>query len=206
MKKFVVAVMLVAVLCAGAFAEESADIFGENHDKTYTNTVMGATAAFGKNWKIFSREEIAAFARAMSSSSSLTEKEILDNNLPLFVATLGEGIMNVNITVDRIDPMSKALIAKSRDMFVELFSEHAAASLVRANTESGIKDINVKKVTLFFLGAGCPGVYMTAKARDIPIFQKQAIHITEDYIFYVTATSLIKDKTDDILNRFERIQ
>ena len=201
MKKAAV-LALVLVLCAlPVWGTDSEDILGEIDGSIYRNMVMGAEAKFGDKWRLLSREEIAALAGAVSSTSPGV-KEILEKNIPLFVAMAGGGIMNVNITIDSINDAGRALIATSRDLFADLFMDRAAEGMKRSNEQQGLEDSVIKKITVRFLDEECPALSMTATYRKVPMFQKQVMFLTNNYIFNVTATSVASDKTDEILSLF----
>ena len=205
MKKFFVVALFCVLLSATAWAYESDDILGETRDGTYTNTVMGAEAHFNQKWKVLSREEISALAGSISSASP-TAKEILEKNLPVFVAVAGGGLLNVNITIDRLNEASKALIAMSSDLFVDMFMNRAAAGMASANKANGFEDSNIEIVKVRFLETECPGLFMTAKTHDMPVFQRQVMYRTDDYIFNVTFTSVGGNMTDGMLGMFRKLK
>ena len=201
MKRFSALVFALVLAALPALGSDSPEVLGEVADGVYTNKVMGAEAKFSGKWRVLSREEIAVIAGAASTLSP-EEKEIMESSLPIFAAVYGDGIMNINITTDKISDIGKAVIEASSDLFVKMFQDRAAESIRNSNEGPDTEDLKVEKVTLLFLGEECPGAAVTSKYRGIPMYQKQAMLITENYIFNVTATSIIEDKTDYMLSLF----
>ena len=202
-KVFLVVAVCAALFAVPALALESEDILGENNNGVYTNKVMGAEAKFSKDWKIFTPREIAALTGAISSTTP-TAKEILENNSPFFLAITGDGMSNINITADTLNPTGKALIAESRDLFVEIRMNVAVEGIRRANSANKLENVAIERVSVNFLDEKCPAVLVTGTYRDITMYQKQVMFLTENYIFNVTATSVGKDRTEDMLSLFRK--
>ena len=203
MKKFMLVVAFCVALCGAAAAEEADDVLGESRDGVYTNKVMGAEAKFGKDWKIFSRNEIAAIGGAVSSTSP-TAKEMLEKSMTFFLAATLDGTRNINITADEINTMGKALIVESKDLFVEMHMNMAMEGMRSANSANDLEDFVVERDSVNFLDEQRPAVRMTGTYRKIPMYQKQVMFLAENYILNITATSVGKDRTDEMLSMFHK--
>ena len=190
------------MLCTGAWAQNDADVMGEIRGTSYLNKAMGAEASFNNGWRLMGVKEASALVGAVVKDvPSLAQ--VLKSNIPVFVAMAQDGTANLTVNVGKISVAETLMIAASKDAFVNEYYDRASADLIKSYAAMGFTDVRNTKEAVRFLGQEHPGMRITSRTQNGPMYQKQVLYFTDDYLFNITATSRLFDVTDELLDMFK---
>ncbi|MBQ7170113.1 MAG: hypothetical protein IJR63_09470 [Synergistaceae bacterium] len=204
MRKFrAVLIVLALLLCQSAFAADESYIIGRVRNGMYTNQSLGVRAYFGENWKILSRREIARLNGVVMSASP-TLAELTNGKVPSFCAVTADNTAIVTIEITNLGVMGSAVVSESVNEELDALIRQISGKLSQAYSEMGYTDVKIDRANVTFTGRKYPGIIVTAKAKGVPLYQKQAVCIKGEYCYQVTATSTRLDITDKLLGMFRR--
>ena len=206
-RAYFLAAIACLVICCSACAEEADTAYytGEVKDGVYINRAIGAEAYFDDNWRVLSQKDIAALM-GLAASSSPTLEELVKRNMPVFVVAAKDGTANVNIVIVKVGAQMMELLSDPDSVFMDMFIGGAEQGVSKMYTEMGVKDFTVERIKTKFLGTEHPGVFSKAQVNQlITQYQKQVVCFSGEYAITLTVTSLVTDKTDDMLAMFRKL-
>lgn len=203
MKKFLVFALVMLMLFTGqSYGDSKTEIYGEVKDGVYRNKTLGAEAYFSENWQIFSREQIAALmGNAAESSETLRNMEGVQT--PTFYAASTDGLANINIVVNNIGVIGHMMTPEYEKTAADEIFKNAADNIKKIYSEMGVEESDLKQTEVNFTGRKHHGFYYSSKTKGVSMYQKQVVCFRGEYMYMITATSVVADITDNLLGMFK---
>ena len=182
------------------------ELLGKQTDTSYENAYFGLRYDTPADWYLLSREEIAtimgiaatsfddeAMANMFKETGYVTDLYSMDTNPAIEGTTT---FNNVNITIQDIGKLYGIMYDEKQ------LAEASANTVVEALKAQGLTDINTDLSETEFIGKNCVALTITSKAGDVDMYQKQVYLKKDSAVACVTATTLGKDTTGEILSAF----
>ena len=206
MKKLICLVLACTlVFCCAGTALALGDIltldalltFGEVDGSTYKNATLGYGCTL-EGWNFATAEDIASIN---GLSKILLSEDVQDYlaNTSIFIdmlASTENGMSNINIGIERIDAVYGTSVS------IDEIVHQNMATLQNFVTQMGYTDPVLEKVTVLIDGTEHLGLALSGKCMGLPVYQKVAFVPCGDYLIMITASSFVKDRSDEIFASF----
>lgn len=207
MKKFyAVPVCLVCMFFMASSAlsmtPDEIKILGSMNNGTYTNETLGLTVSFdAERWRMMTEEEMLEIMKTKLPDNLSEMDKALKYHVPVFQAVTTKGSLNVNITVNDIG-MASTVASWNPSVFLKSFLGGMSRTLEKSYHDSGMEDVSFDITIVNFIGSEHHVLHSKMKYRNVPMYQKQVAVLAGKYVYLISATSLITDRTDEILAMF----
>ena len=197
-------IIVVTLLCSQVFAADQSYVFGSMRNGTYTNQQLGVKAYFSENWRILSHEEIARL-NAFDPSASSTMEKYKTGEIPFFYAMSTDNLAHVMIFLVNLGVMGgNAMTPKESKQAIDDAAQELTKMITTSLNEAGFTDVKSKSVNVSLAGSKYAGFSTSGKKQGVDMYQKAAICHKDEYLYCVSAMSIMNDITDKLLAMFKR--
>ena len=165
----------------------------------YVNDFISLQCELDDEWDIYTHEQLAQLSGVVSDMFTDEEvRELVEDSSSVFVyyAENLQTYASVNITVSNTESYGAALT--DHDELVDAISEQMPEMLA----QSYMEDIVCKPDTFSFCGEDEYGIYISATAYGLPMYERQVIIVEGTYTIALTVCTYMEDTTMDLLKLF----
>ena len=187
-------------------AEDGTAILGSYENGVYTNRYVGITYAVPENWTFQTAEELQALSETTMESLKQTQiGSALDGvsqlTVMMSVSEIGD---NINIMLQYTE-YNVLFATMSEEELVDLNLSQKDA-LISSFAQMGIDVTVIEKVTVNYLGQEHTALYTAGSIQAIPVHFLQIMDYSKgDYAIVITATSLLENNTQTMLDALQPI-
>ncbi len=204
--RIIISILLVILLLTGistvAFAEDSADIFGEVSGRNYSNTFFGFQFEGTSEWYLLDAEETAQVMGyaldAVFSDTELAEQLSESGAVYDFMAIKLDGSGDsVNVVLQDAGVLYGAIL--KIDVVLNLIK----AQLEQTLADAGYQDVSIKQESVVFAGEERPSFFIKGTLSGIRLYEQAILLQQGQYLSVVTLASTKKDGLSDELKLFQ---
>ena len=173
--------------------------FGSVNGDVYESDFLGYGCVL-EGWAFADEEDIAALNQISGDLLSEDVQKLIQE-ADTIIDMSGEsedGFLNMNIQFQKIDGLGDF---SDLDVLVDLSISQLAPML----EGMGYTDSAIEKTTVDLDGDSVPGIYIVGEMYGVQIFQKEAVVGCGDLVAFITVTSIMDDRTDEVFANFYRL-
>lgn len=199
--------MMISVLAiSSAYGENP--ILGYTEGDTYINSYLGYECRL-EGWLFYSEDQLAHVNQMTkelvqsSEASDLISDKTMNKQIIAMAAQSDTGLENINIQFYYMPQYKKLLQAYGYSELVEAFTnqnleqlQEGVASVIPAD------ELTAGKVRVPFGNETKTGLTLSYSLNGITTYMKSVCLLTDDFMAWITASSMVTDTTDQIFQRF----
>ena len=201
---------LVLSGCGNAELPDREFSLGVVSGNTYTNEYAGVSLQLGAEWQMLGAEDLQGLPENIREQLKGSDAEQIMEDysgiLDMQASNLMTGAsVNVNFNaISKSERVAYALMSEEESLDVVLKQYDM---LVDAYAQMGVENAVIEKVTVNFLGEEHTALLTTGQVQGMDIYLVQVQNYKLGvYGVTVTATSLLENTTQDILDQFQTLQ
>lgn len=201
MKRTIILVILALCLAVSACAETAtvASIMGELNGDVYENEVLGFGCKL-EGWHVYSEEEIAQVNQVAQGQMDEQLRKMLEAAQPIniMIAQSTDNTLNVNIQAQDVT----SSLAVFEVMGMKSVAENSLSMFKQSLEASGFTDVDLSVGEVVIGEETVTCVKGSYKLSGFPMSFVQPWLIHGNYMTTITLTTIMSDKTDEILQNF----
>ena len=201
MKRTIILVILALCLAVSACAETAtvASIVGEVNGDVYENAVLGFGCKL-EGWHFYSEEEIAQVNQVAQERMTDELQKLLEAAQPInvMVAQSTDNTLNVNVQAQDVG----STLATFEALGMKVLAENSLSMFKQQLEASGFTDVELSVGEVLIGEEAVTCVKGTYKLSGFPMTFVQPWLIHGNYMTTITLTTIMSDRTDEILQNF----
>lgn len=182
--------------------ETQAPQLGSYENGVYTNPYIGIKCTVGQEWYVYNNEELARFNGLVMDA--MTDEDLVEqlknaDAAYLFYAMKDEGLVSVNITLEKLNLISGVLLDEKS------YAKASVQQLPAALESMGMADITAEEGMFEVAGQHHAGISIHGTYSGVDFYEKLICIKAGEYMAVVTVASYHEDLTNDILKNFSGI-
>ena len=204
-RKATAILLLVTFICmlipAQAETADTAALFGAVSGDKYENPFIGMGCQL-KDWHYYTNEEIEQINQLTAERISEALDEMPGQNFTVMAADTSDSLMNVNIQIRNM----KEYISVFNQYGIQYIAENSLDQLKSSLESAGMSDIQLSLGSVNIGGEDFACIGGQYVFSGITMYYKQLWALRGDYVVYITATTVLADRTDEVFSDFYLLQ
>lgn len=177
----------------------------------YENEYMGISCTLDSGWEFYTAEELQELPQNVEELFAGTEAEDLMSNLQVITdmsAENAEELTSMNIMYQKMSVQERlAFGSMSNEDFVDAMLTAQKDVLIATYAQAGINVQEMYKKTVTFCGEKRDVIYVACDVNGVPYYAIQLFDYSlGDYAVTMTVTSLVEDKTEELMTLFTKYE
>ena len=183
---------------------------GRMEGGTYINEYIGMACTLDSNWSYYTAEELQVLpenTKEMFSDSAIAETLEQYTQITDMMAENVNDFTNIGVQYTQLPMAERVLYAMmSEEELIDTVLDTQRETLIQTMESAGYQINKLEKKTVTFLGETRTALYIESQLQGLNVYQVQLMDYNlGKYAVNITFTSILEDKTDDLLALFYKV-
>ena len=201
LRKSTAVLLVITLICmlvpAQAETADTSALFGTISGDTYENTFVGMGCLL-EGWHYYTDAEIEATNQLTMEKVSEDIQDLINQNITVMAAETADSLMNVNIQIRNVQEYVSVYNQYGLTFIAESSLDQFKSSL----ESSGMSDVQLSLGSMNIGGNDIPYIGGQYGLSGFTLYFRQLWVLRGDFLVYLTATTIMTDRTDEVFSHF----
>ena len=200
-RKAAAILLLVTFICmlipAQAESVDTATLFGTISGDTYENSFIGMGCRL-EGWHYYSDKEIEQTNQLAMEAISQELQDLVNTNITVMAAETADSLRNVNIQIRNV----KDYVSIYNQYGLQFIAESSLDQFKSSLEATGMSNVQLSTGSLNIGGEDFAYIGGQYVLSGVTLYFRQMWALRGDFLAYITATTIMTDRTDEVFSHF----